>query len=52
MQIYAGCLDKGIPPQVTDEMDACQYIRIMAWQLSQLYPLKEKPIKTIEDWIF
>jgi len=34
-----------------DEMDACQYIRIKMWQLSQLHPIKEKKIKTIEDWI-
>ena len=51
MQIYTDCLEKGIPPQVTDRMDACQYIRIKTWQLSQIYPLKGKKIKTIEDWI-
>lgn len=51
MQIYADCMDKGIAPQVTDRMDACMYLRVRMWQLSQLYPLTEKSISSIEDWI-
>lgn len=51
MQIYADCLGNGIPPQIVDEMDACQYLRIKMWQLSQIYPLEAKKIATIEDWI-
>ena len=51
MEIYSDCLDKGIPPQVTDEMDALMYLRARSWQLSNLYPANA-PKKTIEDWIF
>lgn len=49
MQIYADCMDKGISIQEIDRMDACMYIRIKIWQLSQLHPPKAE--KTIEDWI-
>jgi hypothetical protein len=49
MQIYADCLEKGIPPQIVDEMDALMYLRVKVWQLSELFPPKKQ--KTIEDWI-
>ena len=55
MGIYANCLEKGIPPQVTDKMDVFMYIKTQVWQLSQIYPIKgkkTKAINTIEDWIY
>jgi hypothetical protein len=51
LEIYADCLEKGIPPQVTDDMDALMYLRAKSWQMSQLFPLKGKQITHIEDWI-